>query len=247
MSALLAPIYIDLEKLNFRGNESKVYLTLISLGPSLAGKIAKDAHLDRSSTYNALKSLIQRGIVSTIYENKRTVYVPETPKKILDYYQEKEELAKKIIPKLQEQFAFRKPKTAVKLFQGYKGIKTIFQDILDSCKENATYYVLASEGKFSEFMPYYAPLFAKKKEEKKIRTKMLLRDGREKKKRGRYTEYRSVPAGVISPATINIYNGKVAIIIWEKLPQGIFIENEAVSKTLENYFKLLWKQAKPMK
>lgn len=246
MSSAQETVYNDLEKLNFTVNETKVYVTLIYLGSSLAGKIAKEAQLDRSSTYNALKSLVQRGIVSTVYENKRTVYVPENPKKLLDYYHEKEEIAKQIIPRLHEQFQFKKQKTAVKLFQGYKGIKTIFQDIIDSCKENETYYVLASEGKFSESMPYYAPLFRMKKEEKKIKTKMLIRDGREKKQRGRYTEYRKVPSDVISPATINIYAGKVAILVWETQPKGILIENEAASKSLENYFKLLWKYAKPM-
>ena len=75
-----------LERLNFSVNESKVYLTLLRIGASLAGRIAKEAQLDRSSTYNALKLLIERGIVSTVFENKRTTYVPADPKKIIDYF-----------------------------------------------------------------------------------------------------------------------------------------------------------------
>ena len=68
-------IFRDLEKLNFSVNESKVYLTLMRIGHSLAGNIAKESSLDRSSTYNALKMLVERGVVSTIHENKRTIYV----------------------------------------------------------------------------------------------------------------------------------------------------------------------------
>lgn len=237
-------LFRDLEKLNYSFNETKVYLTLIKLGPSLAGKVAKEGNLDRSSTYNALKELIQRGIVSTVYENKRTIYVPENPKKILDYYKEKGEIAKEIIPKLQEQFSFKKQKSSVKLFQGYKGLKTVFQDILDSCNKEDTYYVLASEGQFGEKMPYYAPIFRKLKEQKKMKTKMLLREGRVKKTKNSLTEYRYLPSEVKSEATVNIYGGKIAIFIWEETPKAILIENESVSKTFENYFKFMWKTAK---
>ena len=61
----------------------------------MAGKISKEANLDRSSTYAALKLLVKRGLISTYFENKRTTFVPEDPKKILDYFAEKQEEAPK--------------------------------------------------------------------------------------------------------------------------------------------------------
>ena len=240
-------LFQDLVKLNYSVNESKVYLTLLKLGASLAGNVAKEAHLDRSSTYNALKGLTQKGVVSTVHENKRTIYVPEDPKKILDYFQEKEEIAKKIIPNLKEQYSFKKPKSSVKLFQGFKGLKTVFQNILDSTDENKTYYVMGSEGFFSKKMPYFCPIFRKRKELKKVKTKLLVREGRKKSKKGKFTEYRTVPSDVESPATINIYDDKVAIFIWDDTPQAILIENKNVKRTFENYFNFIWKNSKGLK
>ncbi len=237
-------LFRDLEKLNFTMNEAKVYLTLLRLGSSFAGAIAKEGHLDRSSTYNALKLLVERGIVSTLFENKRTIYVSENPKKIIDYFQEKQEIAQKVIPLLKAQFNVQKPKTTVKFFTGYKGLKTIFQQILDSCENKNGYEVMGSEGEFSKKMPYFAPLFKKKRELKKIKTRLLVREGREVKKNDPYNSYRFLPLDVPSPATINIFENKVAIMIWEDTPQGILIENEKVSKTFQKYFELLWKNAK---
>ena len=237
-------IFRDLEKLNFTINESRVYLTLIRLGPSLAGNIAKEAKLDRSSTYNALETLKVKGMVTTIHENKRTIFVPEDPKKIIDYYKEKEEIAKNIIPKLRQNFSTKKV-SAVKLYQGFKGIKTILQDILDTTKSQSTFYVMGSEGYFREMMPYYAPVFLKRKEQKKIKTNVLIRKNRTKKSKNRYTKYREVPSDVLSEATVNIYGDKVAILIWEDNPKGIIIENASVSRTFENYFKFMWRKAKP--
>ncbi len=234
----------DLEKLNFTVNESKVYLTLVKIGACHAGLIAKETQLDRSSTYNALKALIERGIISTLFENQRTIYVPENPKKIIDYYQEKQAIAHNIIPKLQEQFNFQKPKTNVKIFQGYKGLKTIFQDIIDKCDSKNPYYVLSSEGHFSKKMPYYAPLFRKQKEQKKIKTQMLIRETREKHTLGKYSQYRSIPLRAESPVTINIYENKVAILLWEDTPQAIVIDHPDVAHIFEDYFSFMWKHAK---
>jgi HTH-type transcriptional regulator, sugar sensing transcriptional regulator len=240
----MADLFTDLEKLNFSTNESKVYVLLIRLGPSLAGRIAKEARMDRSSTYNALKQLTERGIVSTVHENKRTIYVPTDPKKIIDYFKEKEEIANKIIPKLRQEFSMIKEKKTISLFQGFKGVKTVFQDILSSLNKNDEYFVLGSEGQFGNLMPYYAPLFRKQKIEKKITTKMLLREGRVKERKSVHSQYRVVPSDVASPATINVYDDKVAIVIWGEKIETILIENADVSRTFKNYFDFMWKHAK---
>ncbi len=244
MDPLNDNVFRDLEKLNFTVNESKVYLTLIKLGPSKAGTLAKEAKLDRSSTYNALTSLVKKGIISTIFKNERTTYIPEDPKKIVDYFKEKEEIANNIIPGLQEQFKFRAEKSTVKLFQGYKGIKTVFQNILDTCGDHGSYSLISSEGKFSEKMPYYAPIFSKRREMKKIKTRVLVREGRKVTNPNQYKEYRYFPSDIISPATINIYGNKVSIVIWEDTPQAVVIESQDVAKSFESYFQFMWKNAK---
>ena len=94
--------YEELEKLGFSKNEAKVYLALLKLGSSLAGKIAKETLLDRSSTYSALKVLHKKGVISTYFENKRTIFSPEDPKRLMDYFIEKQEIAKNVITKLKE-------------------------------------------------------------------------------------------------------------------------------------------------
>ena len=68
-----------------------------------------------------------------------------------------------------------------------------------------------------------------------------------KSKKGKFTEYRTVPSDVESPATINIYDDKVAIFIWDDTPQAILIENKNVKRTFENYFNFIWKNSKGLK
>jgi sugar-specific transcriptional regulator TrmB len=232
-----------LERLDFTTNEAKTYLALTKIGPSLAGNIAKKANLDRSSTYNALKGLIIKGMVSTIHENKRNIFIPEDPKKIIDYHEERKEIAKKIIPKIRERFESQHELTNVKLYNGFRGVKSVLQDLLDTCDSKTPHYLMSSEGNFSKLMPSYSKIFASRKKKKKIKSKVLIRTKRPKKSTN-LAEYRSVPSDVISDATINIYKDKITIIIWEENPTAIMIKNPTISKTFENYFKYMWKFSK---
>ena len=75
-----------LENLGFSPNEIKVYLTLNSHGSTKAGKIAKLAHIDRSSCYNALKLLLEKGMVSHVSIGKVKWFQATWPKKPLGYF-----------------------------------------------------------------------------------------------------------------------------------------------------------------
>src|SRR3989338_10334268 len=93
-------IAYELEYLGFTSNEVKVYLTLLGIGRSQAGRIAKECRLERTSTYNALQRLIKDGLVSYIIESNKKVFSAGPPEKIVDLFKEKEERASLILEQL---------------------------------------------------------------------------------------------------------------------------------------------------
>ncbi len=234
----------DLVRLGFNLNEAKVYVTLLNLGPSLAGAVARGAQLERSSTYNALKALQQRGIVSTIHENKRMIFVPASPEKITDYFEEKQMQARNLVPELASLYKATKGNKQVSLYKGYKGLKTVFDDMIKTMKKDDTCYIIGSEGRFSETMPHYAPMFRKRKEEANIKTKLLVRKDRPGKARGKLTQVKTLPLSGVSPSTITVYDGKIAIIMWDEDPQAIIIEHDLASRTFKELFGTMWQSAK---
>ena len=58
-----------LEKAGLTKIESKVYLSLLDLGPSLAGQISKHSGIHRRSVYDALDRLAEKGLISYIVKN----------------------------------------------------------------------------------------------------------------------------------------------------------------------------------
>jgi len=236
----MAEIEKTLEKIGMSPNEIKVYLTLNDHGSCKAGRISKLAHLDRSSAYNAIKLLQEKGFVSYVLIGKIKWFQAAGPKRILEYLKEQEEDINSILPQLQERHKRQKIEGQVRLFKGIKGVKSVFLDIIRTGKDN---FAFGSEGQFSEKMPEFAYQFDRMKKEKGIKTQLIIREGR-KELDNKTTKYRFLPGVSESPAVTNIYGDKIAILIWTDEPEGIIIENAAAAKAYKSYFDLLWEQGK---
>lgn len=229
-----------LEKIGLSPNEIKVYLVLNDHGSTKAGKISKLAKIDRSSAYNALKLLQEKGFVSYVNVGKIKWFQAVGPQRILEYLKEQQEEVMAILPDLQERHKRKKIEGQVRLFKGVKGVKSVFLDMIRTGKDN---YVFGSEGQFSEIMPDFAYQFDRMKKEKKMRTKLILRKDR-KEIDSNTSDYKYIPGLSESPAVTNIYGDKIAIIVWTDEPEAIVIENAAAARAYKSYFDFMWKKAK---
>ena len=54
-------------------NESKIYLTLLEIGPSHAGLISRKSGLHRRVVYDTLEMLTQKGLIGYILKNGHSV------------------------------------------------------------------------------------------------------------------------------------------------------------------------------
>lgn len=225
-----------LENLGFSPNEVKVYLKLTDNGSNKAGRISKLAQIDRSSCYNSLKTLTEKGLVSYVTIGKVKWFQVTGPRRLLDYVKEQEQEVKEILPELQGRHKANKVEGQVRLFKGTKGIKTIFLDIIRTGQDN---YVFGSEGQLSERMPEFVKQFNRMKTEKGIKTRMLIRKGREELDEST-SEHKFLNVKE-SPAVTNIYGNKIAIIIWTDEPEGILIENASAAKAYKSYFEVMWR------
>jgi len=212
-------------------------------GSLKAGKISKIAKIDRSSAYNALKALQERGMVSYVMIGQIKFFQAAGPRRLLDYVKEQEKDIQDILPMLQESHKSKKVEGQVRLFKGNKGIKTVFMDIIRTGEDN---YVFGSEGQFTERMTDFAHKFTLLKKQAKIKTRVLMRKST-REIDTKLSDHRYLPNVAGSPAVTNIYGDKIAIIIWTDEPEAIVIENSAAAKAYKSYFDFMWKNAKNLK
>jgi sugar-specific transcriptional regulator TrmB len=234
-----------LKKIGFGHNESKIYITLIKLGPSMAGRIAKESNIDRSACYDSLKALLKKGLVSYVIEANRKKFAASNPHRLKEYLKEKEDLVETILPNLAEMFKSKEEKSQVSMFKGLKGMKTVFEDILHSAKGEEN-LVIDSSGKFGEKMPFYLPHFSKALEKNKIKVRHIVRRDKAKELHpSKTTELRFFPR-IVGEQTIttNIYADKIALILWTDVPEAVIIKNRAAAEAYRSYFEILWKTSR---
>ncbi len=229
-----------LEKIGLSPNETKVYLTLTDNGSLKAGVISKLAKLDRSSVYNALKLLLEKGLVSYALIGEVKWFQAVGPRRLLEYVQEQEDDVRSVLPDLLERHGRKRVEGQVRLFKGIKGIKSIFLDMIRTGEDN---YVFGSEGQFSERMPEFALQFKRMKKEKGMKTVMVCRKDRRELDIAA-TSHKYLPGISESPAVTNIYGDKIAILIWTDEPEGVIIENAAAARAYKSYFDFMWKHGK---
>lgn len=234
-------ILLTLEKYGLSHNEAKIYLTLLRTGNAMAGKIAKEAMMDRTSCYDSLKKLQKRGLITYVVEANRKSFKATDPDRLIGLLKEKEDEVDKILPQLKGLYSQDIVDSNVTMYKGYKGLKTVFEDIAAKAKENL---VIDSSNSFKERMPYYLPHFVKAIEKSKIHIKHLVRRGQAINP-SKTTEVRFFPMKLKkTPITTNIYADKIAFILWTDIPEAIIIKNKDAAESYKEYFEILWKNGK---
>jgi sugar-specific transcriptional regulator TrmB len=240
-----------LETVGFTRGEVKVYRSLLELGETTTGKIIQKSKITGSKVYEILDKLIEKGLVAYIIKEKTKYFQASSPRRLLDYInnkqaemeQQKEEI-ERIMPSLESIQKFNQKTQSSQVFEGYEGIKTVFNLILDSLKPNQEYYAfsLGEELKNEKFVAFLKNYHIKRIE-RKIKVKIIA-NSKEKylfkeieKIRDLKIKYQkqSLPTGVF------IFLDYVATFTFKDKPAVYLIKSEQVSQSYKEFFESLWK------
>ena len=86
-----------LNDLGLTGAEIKVFISLLELGSSSAGKIIKQSGLQNAVVHRAFHSLSEKGLITYVYEGKIRIYQAIEPKALLNFLDEKKALKAPVV------------------------------------------------------------------------------------------------------------------------------------------------------
>ena len=230
----------ELKQAGLTENESKVYLALIDLGPSLAGQIARKIGMHRRTVYDTTEMLIQKGLIGYIQKNNRKLFQASNPDRLLEIIKEKQNLLSPFVLSLQQKYNSTKQKEETNFYKGKEGLKTIFEDQLSS-KE---ILILGASPKAYEIFQFYFKWYDKARKQKKIKARIIATDKKIQKSKIPLAEIKYLPEKYSNPVSVNIYEDKTAIILWASEPIAILIKNKEIADAYKTYFELMWRIAK---
>ena len=237
-----------LNKLGFSDKSAKVYLALLQLGPSSVRKLAEFCELNRGTTYDTLKWLQEKGIVTFYQKQTKQYFVAENPEKLLNLAKNQEEELKeaqkrisKAIPELQALYNKGGERPVARYYEKDE-ISKILQDVLDTCEETGDMmYRIYSAEEIREYLYDSFDTFSDVRIAKGIAVKVIAM-GKGGELRG-LDERKWLKTIEINPTYIILYPGKTAYISLnaKKEPIGVVIENDGVFETQKIIFDNLWK------
>lgn len=119
----------ELKKAGLTDKEALVYHALLSMGPSNVAHIAKYADLKRPITYVTIESLVKRGYVALVPQEKKTIYMALSPEIIYDEVKDRYQGVAKLLPHMMELFAEGRKIPKLHVLEGTKAMLKIYRDI----------------------------------------------------------------------------------------------------------------------
>jgi sugar-specific transcriptional regulator TrmB len=243
-----------IEKAGLSRGETKVYLALVELGLSSVGNIIIKSGVSSSKVYDILNRLAKKGLVSSINNEGVKQFKAENPEQLFDYINEKEkelqdvkENLHKSISQIMNKINSSDKKTITTVYEGFKGLKSVFEQSFEELKKEDTMYVSGISESTEQIRTYFLHYFRKQAKigfnVKAIFDETAIEKAKERK--NKHTEFRFMSRGVIMPATMVVYKNKTILEVGNpNYILTILINNQEIANSFKKNFELLWKLAK---
>jgi len=241
-----------LRQLDVEPRESRIYLALLASGPASIRDIADKAEINRGTTYELLKRMHQRGIVSYFPKGKRKFFSAEAPERLLDLAQQKQQDLNNAIHQLQTDIvpalSSMRPEYGnanVHYYEGDDGIELVLKDILNTVKNSKDRsYSVFSTKLIRNFLYRPFPNYTRQRIKAGIKVRVIaIGAGGED---AELSERKWIDTAHLSQAAayIAIYPPKLAMISLSRgdLPTATVIESDPIVATQQLLFDTLWSQ-----
>jgi HTH-type transcriptional regulator, sugar sensing transcriptional regulator len=238
----------ELQDMGLSEKEARVYLAALELGRTTAEKLATAAKVNRSTTYVQLESLMQKGLMSTYEEGKKTYFTPENPtylKRMLELKRAevgaREKELDTLLPDLQHLFDGAGEKPLVRFFMGKEGIANMREQILET-KDKNILVLHSADSLAAVFTEKERDEYSERRSRKGI-TARVIYNNTEGPFPGdiKSTNRRYVSEDVLKVTNdIVIFDNKVAIANLRGTLFSVLIENAQITDSLRSVFDFIW-------
>jgi len=246
-----------LEEIGFTKGEIRVYFALLELGNITTGPIILKSKIARSKVYEILERLKEKGLVTEVIKSNVRYFQAASPERILDYIKNKEmvikkeeESFKKVLPELILKQKFVEEKQEVKVYVGFEGFKTFYNEILDKMTKEDEYLAMTFSDASLDNKSIVNVFrdFHKKRAEKGAKAKILCHvDDELTQKNMNYSKTKGYEFRItdkILPAGIAIVKDTVATFNWGKTPRTFAIICKENADQYRKFFYDVWNNAK---
>ena len=234
-----------LKNLNLTELQAKVYLAALELGQAPMQELTRKSGVKRTSIYNFIDELKERGLIIETKKRKRNVYSAAHPSTLVEMEKMRVKELELILPELSAIANNSRNKPKVTFYEGREGIYEVY---LDTLKDRLP---IIAWSDFEHMKPVMGKEFMveypQERARRSITFQCITKDTpitQEVAKRnyGELREMKFIETEHFE-TEINIYGNKVAQISFRSNPPfAVLIEDNGIAQTLRVAWSELWKR-----
>ncbi len=222
--------------------QAKVYVACLELGTASVQDISKKIQIARSSCEATLEQLQQRGFVSSFKQKTVRRYSPQDPRQIAKIAEQNATAIAQSLPDMLGLFLKNRTIPAVRMYEGKSGMISILEEILVEAK---VLHGFGSADDLFDRLGDIFPAFRKRRIQKKILVKMILKDtpqARERQRMGpkELREVRLVSDVGDFSSLMFMWESKVALFSLREEAIAIVVESKELTVGHRAMFEFMW-------
>ncbi len=229
-----------LEELGLSSGEIEVYLALLKLGSNPVSRVKEETGLHRTTIYDFIEKLLNKGLVSYVIRNNIKYYNAAHPNKLVEFLNEKQKRLAEVLPRLNELADFHQEEVKVEVYKGKEGLKTVMLECIRTGED--TIGIGVDDELYKKALPVFIEQYQKMLEENNIHERVLTKLNYGYLFDSSNTEYRFLPNEHFSPTSTMVYGDKVQIVLWEPSLTTLLIQNRKLAEDFKKHFEILWRQ-----
>lgn len=232
-----------LNQFGLQNKENDVYLACLELGYCGVNEIAKKANIKRTTVYDVLAGLKNKGLIGQTINDKKRLFYAESPEKLGQMLEEKQRKLAEIMPFLKSIHNTSGQKPKMRYYEGIEGLKSVYNDIL---MQNGEILAFIKEDVLNSLGNEFVKEFDKKRKKLNINFKIIgadydnvieyAKNDKINNKEIRIVKKEEFPFSL----EMNIYGNCVSYVFLEE-KIGIIIESTEIANNMRLLFKLAWK------
>jgi sugar-specific transcriptional regulator TrmB len=232
------------EQFGLEGKKADVYLSALELGGASTAEIAKKAEIKRTTCYEILSELSNRGFIGKKEEGKKSLFFGEDPEIIKNKLENQKALFFQILPGLKAIYSIRAIQPKVRFYEGKEGLREVYEDTL---KYSAEIVGFASEDIVKVLSREWAWDYMRRRSEKNIVARFIMpktefmrnqvvANDQKQLRTSKLVNPKKYPFSI----EIDIYGFSKVALISSKEKLALIIEATEVHNTFKSIFNLLW-------
>lgn len=235
-----------LEDIGLNPNEANVYLSTLSLGSTTVLKISKVSCIKRSTVYDIVNSLKEKGLMRIDLKGLKQSYVCENPERLEAVLESRKRDFSARLPELMAMYKLQGGESSIKYYSGLKAMKQIYLDSLNEVKHGEEYLVITNEEKWFNLDPnFWLKEYIEERAKFSYKTRILSQDSETARHQKKFQknfnqEFKIFKQKINLDIDMLLLPNKLIIVDLMTPLTTLVIENKSIIELQKHMFEIIW-------